>query len=102
EEVRPSCRLVTQTRPSNRVIEEIAGVLRSAASPVIVVGDGVANSGASKEVERLAATLGAEVWGANSSEVNISAASPFYCGTLGHMFGFQSEPHTRSADAVLI
>ena len=47
--------------------------------------------------------LGAEVWGANSSEVNIAAAHPLFRGQLGHMFGEQQQgDHLARRDAVLI
>lgn len=102
EEVRPSCRPITRCSPPENLMREIAQALRGASRPMIVMGDGVAASGAQEEMERVATLLGAEVWGANSSEVNIRAASPLYCGPLGHMFGFASAGHTLSADAVLI
>jgi benzoylformate decarboxylase len=44
----------------------------------------------------------ADVWGANSSEVNISAGHPLFKGLLGHMFGEHSKAITSQADAVLI
>jgi len=83
-------------------MRQVAQALRGASRPMIVMGDGIAYSGAQEELERVATLLGAEVWGANSSEVNISAASPLYCGVLGHMFARDSAAHTSAADAVLI
>src|SRR5438477_348596 len=71
-------------------------------APLIVMGDGVAQSGAQAELTRVAELLGAEVWGANSSEVNISADHPLFRGQLGHMFGEHSKAITSQADAVLI
>jgi thiamine pyrophosphate-dependent acetolactate synthase large subunit-like protein len=51
---------------------------------------------------RVAELLGAEVWGADHSEVNIPFDHPLYRGALGHMFGAASARVTTKADAVLI
>jgi thiamine pyrophosphate-dependent acetolactate synthase large subunit-like protein len=102
EEVRPSCHPITHSSPPEDVVRQIAEALRGASRPMIIMGDGIASAGAQGELDRVANLLGAEVWGANSSEVNISAASPLYGGSLGHMFGFDSAAHIRKADAVLI
>jgi thiamine pyrophosphate-dependent acetolactate synthase large subunit-like protein len=69
---------------------------------MIIVGDGVAASGAQAELVRVAELLGAEVWGADSSEPNMPASHPQFRGLLGHMFGHHSQPITQHADAVLI
>ncbi len=102
EDVRPSCRPITRSSPPDNIIRQIAEALRSASRPMIVMGDGIAASGAQPELDCVANLLGAEVWGANSSEINISMASPLYGGSLGHMFGLDSAAHLRTADAVLI
>jgi benzoylformate decarboxylase len=102
EEVRPSCHPVTRSGPPDDVVKQIAEALRGASRPMIVMGDGIACSGAQAELDYVANLLGAEVWGANSSEVNMNMASPLYGGLLGHMFGFDSAAHIRTADAVLI
>ena len=102
EEVRPSCRPILRSSPPDDVVRQIVQALRGVSRPTIIMGDGISSSGAQGELERVARLLGAEVWGANSSEVNISAASPLYCGTLGHMFGVDSAARTMPADAVLI
>jgi benzoylformate decarboxylase len=74
----------------------------AARKQLIIMGDGIAVSGAQAELTRVAELLGAEVWGADSSEVNISALHPLFRGQLGHMFGEQSKKITSQADAVLI
>jgi benzoylformate decarboxylase len=102
EEIHPSCHPITRSSPPEDIVRQIAETLRGASRPMIVMGDGIACSGAQDGLDRVANLLGAEVWGANSSEVNVSAASPLYGGSLGHMFGFDSAAHIRSADAVLI
>ena len=50
----------------------------------------------------MAELLGARVWGANSSEVNMDARHPLFGGLLGHMFGKDSMAVVAQADAVLI
>ena len=77
-------------------------MLAGASRPIIITGDGIAFSGAQAELTRVAELLGAEVWGANFSEVNIAADHPLFRGQLGHMFGDHSREITSQADAVLI
>jgi benzoylformate decarboxylase len=102
EEVVPTSFLVTRTAPEPEVVARAASLLRSAANPLVLVGDGIASSEAQSELVRVSEALGAEVWGVDSSEVNMSAAHPLYRGQLGHMFGDHSRPITSKADAVLI
>lgn len=102
EEVVPSTRLVTRVLPEDDKIAEAAQMLAEAERPMIIMGDGIAFSGAQAELARLAEIAGADVWGANSSEVNMSYAHPLYRGTLGHMFGDHSKAITSQSDVVLI
>ena len=102
EEVVPSSRLVTRVLPEADKISEAAEMLAAAERPMIIMGDGIAVSGAQAELTQLAELTGADVWGANSSEVNISTLHPLYRGTLGHMFGEHSQAITSKADVVLI
>lgn len=92
----------TRVVPDAGLIGEAATMLAAAERPVIIMGDGVAMSGAQAELTRVAETLGADVWGANSSEVNIDETHPLFRGNLGHMFGHHSEPLIAPADVVLI
>lgn len=94
----PSTRVV----PEPAALEEAAAILASARKPLILMGDGIAASGAQAELARLAELLGAGVWGVNSSEVNLPATHPLFCGLTGHMFGKDSAHATAGADAVLI
>jgi thiamine pyrophosphate-dependent acetolactate synthase large subunit-like protein len=102
EEVAPASIPDTRVAPDEGRIREAAEMLRGAATPVIFMGDGVAASGAQAELAHLAELLGAEVWGVDSSEVNIAADHPLFCGLTGHMFGEQSRPISVKADAVLV
>lgn len=102
EEIAPTSFLQTRVAPEAALLARAAALLAPAQSPLIIIGDGIAASGAQPELARVAELLGAEVWGADSSEVNISALHPLFRGQLGHMFGEQSRTITSQADAVLI
>ncbi|PRX97093.1 thiamine pyrophosphate-binding protein [Allonocardiopsis opalescens] len=99
---------VPSTVPSRSVLpvpaelERAAEALRGAERPVVLMGDGVAVSGAQEELVRIAELLGAPVWGVDSSELNMDTTHPLYRGQLGHMFGSVSGAAVREADAVLI
>jgi benzoylformate decarboxylase len=102
EEIIPTSRLETRTIPEPSLIAEAAQILAGAQHPMIILGDGIAFSGAQQELTQVAELLGAEVWGADSSEVNISATHPLFKELLGHMFGSHSREITSRADVVLI
>jgi thiamine pyrophosphate-dependent acetolactate synthase large subunit-like protein len=92
----------TRVAPSPDGVRRATELLAGAERPIVIMGDGVAFAGAQAELTRVAELLGAEVWGANSSEVNIDALHPLFRGQLGHMFGEHSKAITSVADAVLI
>jgi thiamine pyrophosphate-dependent acetolactate synthase large subunit-like protein len=102
EEVRPTSFPDTRVAPTAGAVSRAAALLANASRPLVIMGDGVAFSGAQAELTRVAELLGAAVWGANSSEVNIDAGHPLFRGQLGHMFGEHSKSITAEADAVLI
>ena len=102
EAVAPTAMLDTRAAPSTAEIGRVAAMLAGAERPMIIVGDGIAASGAQAQLTAVAEALGAEVWGADSSEVNMPASHPLFSGLLGHMFGSHSQPITARADAVLI
>lgn len=102
EPVFPTPRLDTRSAPEPESVEALARMLMDARQPLLIVGDGVSASGAQEELTRVAELLGAEVWGANSSEVNMDAAHPLFQGLLGHMFAKDSKAAVSRADAVLI
>jgi len=93
----PSTRVV----PEPSLITAAADMLKSARSPIILVGDQITVSGAQEELGRLAEAAGAGVWGVNSSEVNLSASHPLFCGLTGHMWGTDSTRILAEADVVL-
>jgi thiamine pyrophosphate-dependent acetolactate synthase large subunit-like protein len=102
ETVLPTSFPVTRVAPEPEQIAQAASMLASAQKPMIIMGDGVAASGAQAELTRVAEITGAEVWGADSSEVNMSASHPLFKDMLGHMFGEHSRAITSQADVVLI
>lgn len=102
EAVVPTSFPITRVAPAPDLLGQIAATLANAQHPMIILGDGIVASNAVAEISRVAELIGAEVWGANSSEVNISATHPLYRGQLGHMFGSHSQMITARADTVLI
>lgn len=102
EPVFPTPRLDTRVVPTSEQVAQAAGLLAGAKHPIIIMGDGIAFSRAQNELQQVAEMLGAEVWGANSSEVNMSYTHPLFKGMTGHMFGASSARVTQHADAVLV
>ncbi len=102
EAVVPTSFPVTRVAPEPEQIAQMAAMLAAARKPMIILGDGVAASGAQAELTQVAELTGAEVWGADSSEVNMSATHPLFKDLLGHMFGEHSRAITSQADVVLI
>jgi benzoylformate decarboxylase len=102
DEIKPTSIVSTRTYPDDNTIDSMAKILTKAKNPLIIIGDGITHSGAQNELTKLAEIIGAQVWGADSSEVNMPASHPLNMGALGHMFGESSNPKISNADAVLI
>lgn len=102
EEIVPTSFLEYRSAPPRTEIDRAAKHLVGASRPMIIAGDGVASSDAQPELTRLAELWGAEVWGADWSEVNMDHTHPQFKGMLGHMFGDHSKGIVSPADAVLI
>jgi benzoylformate decarboxylase len=102
EPVVPTAIPHTRTIPTPDLVARAAALLAPARRPVLLVGDGVAVSGAEPELTRLAGKLGADVYFVDSSEAHMPADHPLVRGSLGHMFGPVSRAAVASADAVLI
>jgi benzoylformate decarboxylase len=92
----------TSVTPDPAVVSEAVRALAGAQRPLFIVGDGISASGAQQELTQLAELLGAPVWGANYSEVNMPASHPLFQGSFGHMFGSESKQETSKADVVLV
>lgn len=102
EEVMPTVVPETRVAPEPALIARAAELLASAENPVIIMGDGVSHAQAQAELAQLAETLGAGVWGAMASEINLPWTHPLYRGLTGHMFGSTSRRTVENADAVVI
>jgi thiamine pyrophosphate-dependent acetolactate synthase large subunit-like protein len=102
EEVRPTSIPSTRAVADRQLLESAASMLAAAKHPVIFIGDGVAYSGAQKELARVAELLGAEVWEADAGEVNMDYGHPLYQGMTGHMFGSSSLAVMKRGDVNLI
>ncbi len=102
EPVMPTSLPDTRSAPPPELVERAARTLLAGQRPLILMGDGVAVSGAQAELTAVAERLGAPVWGVNSSEVNFDTTHPLYGGQLGHMFGADSAKVVAEADSVLV
>ncbi|MFD8979254.1 thiamine pyrophosphate-binding protein [Streptomyces sp. NPDC059564] len=102
EPVLPTTVPLTDVAPSPASVGRAAELLAAAKRPVVLVGDGVALSGAQAELVAVAELLGADVYEVDSSEVNIAASHPLRRGQTGHMFGPHSKELVAGADGVLI
>ena len=102
EPVLPTVIPETRVTPEPALIARATEMLAGAEDPVIIVGDGVAHAQAQGELAQLAEALGAGVWGAMASEVNLPWTHPLYRGLTGHMFGTSSRRTVQDADAVVI
>lgn len=92
----------TRVLPAEEDLDEAVSALALAERPTIFVGDGVAKSGAQGALGRLAEQLGADVWGVDGGDLNLSWRHPLWRGQTGHMFGSDSLPITRSGDVNLV
>lgn len=102
EDVRPTVIPDTRVEPEPATVARAADLLAGAENPLILVGDSVSHAQAHQELARLADVLGAGVWGAMVSEVNLPWTHPLYRGQTGHMFGSSSRQIVEDADALVI
>jgi thiamine pyrophosphate-dependent acetolactate synthase large subunit-like protein len=102
EEIFPSCIPSTRVLPDKDLITQTAKMLLAAKKPMIFCGDGVAYSGANKELTEVAELLGAEVYGVDFGDVIMDTTHPLFQGSTGHMFGTASLPVTSKGDTNLI
>ena len=68
--------------PAAEGLDEAARLLASAARPALIVGDRVAQAGATRAAVALAERLGAPVFATSFSEVNFPANHPLFMGLL--------------------
>ncbi len=79
----------------------LAACLGAAARAEVVRVEIAEGLEAQAELVEVAELLGAEVWGADAGELNMSYDHPLYRGQTGHMFAEHSLPITRRGDANL-
>ncbi|MGH3172175.1 MAG: thiamine pyrophosphate-binding protein, partial [Trebonia sp.] len=101
EPVLPSSVPDIRTVPAGDSVSRAAALLAGARRPVVIAGDEVALTGGQRELVRLAELLGADVWEADSSEVNMPGSHPLARGMIGRMFGHHSASLLHEADAVI-
>jgi benzoylformate decarboxylase len=102
EIVMPTSIPSTRVIPDSDIIDQAAKMLLSANKPMIFIGDGVAYSGATSELTKVAELLGAEVYGVEFGDFIMNNEHPLYQGTTGHMFGSYSKPITSKGDCNLV
>lgn len=102
EEVTPTVIPDTRVAPEPASLARAVEMLAGAEAPVILVGDGVSHAQAQTELARFAEVLGAGVWGAMASEVDLPWTHPLYRGLTGHMFGTSTRQTVANADVVVI
>ncbi|MCX5697781.1 MAG: thiamine pyrophosphate-binding protein [Candidatus Omnitrophica bacterium] len=102
EEIFPTLIPSTRVVPEAGVITQAAQMLACAAKPMIFIGDGIAYSGASAELTRVAELLGAEVYGVDIGDFNMDTTHLLYQGSTGHMFGSSSLAITQKGDVNLV
>ncbi|MFD0884606.1 thiamine pyrophosphate-binding protein [Streptosporangium algeriense] len=92
----------TRVLPEPGLVTEAVTRLLAGRNRLILMGDGIAASGAQRELAEVAERLNAPVWGVNHSEFNFDPTHPLWGGQLGHMFGADSARVVEEADSVLI
>jgi benzoylformate decarboxylase len=78
----PLAPVASAVRPDPAALAEAVEVIRHAQAPALVVGDGVAASGAAAQVGELARLIGAPVFGGSMAETAVEAGEPLRAGRL--------------------
>ncbi len=81
-EIVPSSQTDTRVRPDSESVERVARLLAEARAPLIICGDGVANSGGQAELVQLAETICAPVYASFCAELPFPSLHPLYAGLL--------------------
>ena len=79
-EIVPSHKTYGRIAPDTSAIDAAVSILADSENPVLIVGDGVGQSGASAEAVRLAEMLGAKVYASFYSQVNFPTSHPQFLG----------------------
>ena len=100
-EIDPSPEGYFNTAPDARAIDQAAEILGRASNPAMVVGDRVAESGATAGATRVAELVGAKVFATQYSAMNFPTSHPQFAGSI--RLGFPDSLETLSVhDAVLV
>ncbi len=99
-QIAPSPRIETRSRPEAATVERIARLLLEAHTPVIICGDGVAESGGQAELVQLAETLGARVHSSFAAELPFPSQHPLYAGLLNVVSAAGLKGQLATADVV--
>ena len=89
-EIVPSSPGYFRIRPDADAVARASALLSGAESPIMVVGDRVAQSGAAREAVEVAELTGARVYAASYTEMNFPTSHPQFMGALN-----LSNPATR-------
>jgi benzoylformate decarboxylase len=99
--VAPTDSIRTAVRPDPRAVAGAADVIARADAPVLIVGDGVARSGAIDEVSAIAELIGAPIFGGFMTETCIDPSSPLNGGRLPSIEGAAAARALRPYDCVV-
>jgi thiamine pyrophosphate-dependent acetolactate synthase large subunit-like protein len=91
----------TRVTPSEAALAAATAAISAAGHPVLLVGDGVAKSGALDEVGRLAQLLGAPVFGGFMSETAIHPDEPLNAGRLPSIDAVAAQRALQRFDLVI-
>ena len=102
-DIHPSSKNISYPEASIEDINKAANLLKSANHPIILVGDRVSQYDAVTEVVNLAETIGAEVYGHTSTQVNFPTNHPQYLGKLpwGSVRNTETINKFNEADVIL-
>jgi benzoylformate decarboxylase len=91
----------TAVRPDPAAVAEAARVVLGARSPALIVGDGVASSGAVAEVGALARLIGAPIFGGSMSEVCVDPDEPLRAARLPAVEGALAQKALAPYDVIV-
>ena len=100
-EIAPSPAGYVRSAPEPEGVERAAELLGAASSPVMIVSDGVGESGGAEAAVRVAEMLGAPVYASSYSGMNFPTGHPHFGGPIRLGFSETTEM-LSSADAALV
>ncbi|HTE85193.1 MAG TPA: thiamine pyrophosphate-binding protein, partial [Dehalococcoidia bacterium] len=100
--ITPTSYVAGRIRPDAETLRAAAALLAGARHPAIVVGDGVAISGAQAEVGAMADLIGAPIQAGYASETNLPAGHPLAGNPLNVVSGAAVRASLDASDVILI